>query len=118
MLLVDKIVNHGSKMKNPWKFKNGNMVYIAAQCIFCQKIPRTGCLSDEGLCSVCINNAAREELEKPIVITISWKHFPSNDQKVYRFDTNAEADAFLHGINEAIEWLSYTVINRQDGSIE
>ena len=32
--------------------------------------------------------------------------------------TNAEADAFLHGTNEAIEWLSYTVINRQDGSIE
>ncbi|SVA98754.1 uncharacterized protein METZ01_LOCUS151608 [marine metagenome] len=62
MLLVDKIVNHGSKMKNPWKFKNGNMVYIAAQCIFCQKIPKTGCLNDEGLCSVCINNATRDHV--------------------------------------------------------
>ena len=76
MLLVDKILNHGSKMKR---------------------------ISEE---------------TKPIVITISWSHFPSNDQKVYRFDTNAEADAFLHGTDEAIGWLSYTVINRQDGSIE
>jgi len=65
-----------------------------------------------------ISEETKRELKKPIVITISWSHFPSNDQKVYRFDTNAEADAFLHGTDEAIEWLSYTVINRQDGSIE
>tara|TARA_B100001013_G_C24459131_1_gene382800 strand:- start:194 stop:448 length:255 start_codon:yes stop_codon:yes gene_type:complete len=65
-----------------------------------------------------ISEEIKRELKKPIVITISWSHFPSNDRKVYRFDTNAEADAFLHGTDEAIGWLSYTIINRQDESIE
>ena len=50
-------------MSNPWKYKNGDMVYIAAQCIFCQEIPETGHLNDEGLCDVCIDNADKEELD-------------------------------------------------------
>tara|TARA_R100000656_G_scaffold118364_1_gene91979 strand:- start:167 stop:343 length:177 start_codon:yes stop_codon:yes gene_type:complete len=49
--------------KNPWKYKNGDMVYTAAQCIFCQEIPETGRLNDEGLCDVCIDNADKEELD-------------------------------------------------------
>ena len=65
-----------------------------------------------------ISEETKRELKKPIVITISWSHFPHSNQKVYRFDTNAEADAFLHGLDESIEWTDYTLVNRKDGSIK
>ena len=48
-----------------------------------------------------------------ITITILWgaELFPDDgNDKTYTFDTKAEAEAFLYGIDEAMGWLDYEVI--------
>jgi hypothetical protein len=50
-----------------------------------------------------------------ITITIRWGAYPDPygaDDKTYTFDTQAEADAFLYGIEQAVGWLEWEVISK------
>jgi len=54
-------------------------------------------------------------------VTIKWgDHIPDDEKPVetYRFDTKAELDAFMQGVEEAIGWLAHQVLedsrNHQD----
>tara|TARA_B100001013_G_C24459131_1_gene382801 strand:- start:414 stop:629 length:216 start_codon:yes stop_codon:yes gene_type:complete len=59
--------------------------------------------------------------DKPVNVIISWSYDLTGEHKdlredpiTYFFDTNTEADAFLHGVSQAVEWFSYHVISRQN----
>jgi len=46
-----------------------------------------------------------------ITITIRWGVWIDH-RKTYTFDTQAEADAFLYGIEQAVGWLECEVISK------
>ena len=46
-------------------------------------------------------------------VTICWGEYPdphNTGAKTYAFDTQAELDAFMYGIDRAIGWLDYWVV--------
>ena len=53
--------------------------------------------------------------DKPVNIVLTGEHKDLREDPItYFFDTNTEADAFLHGVSQAVEWFSYHVISRQN----
>jgi hypothetical protein len=56
--------------------------------------------------------------EKPFKIRILWgqSHEPDDEPTQYEFATEAEFDAFMHGVDEANGWLNYEVFNQNADS--
>ena len=52
-------------------------------------------------------------MSKPCWQTISWGH--NGDPETYQFDTFAERDAFLWGIQEGCGWMDYEKLEYGEG---
>ena len=62
------------------------------------------------------HNAKYEQSNEEVSsVSVLWGSDPDDVPVTYYFDTQAEMEAFLHGVDEAFGWMDYAAIRHSDG---